>query len=356
MNSIPVYTVCIVQPVHRFISHRKEIGEILTRYSHLIDTAQARFGRGWAPLKMIAFPEFFLQGFTKRANMDDYWRNILISIPGEETERLGEKAREHGLFIVGAALEKDPLFPNLYFNTAFILNPEGKVIHKYRKLMPAIHAEMAMSPHDVYDRYMEICGTGQSLTETFFPVTETPIGKIGTFICMDGHFPEITRALALQGAEILIRPTAFPEPLISPPMQTWELENRTRAYENAAYVIAPNTGEVLTEEAAAFLFPGDSMVVDFNGVIVARAPYPGETIVSAVIHLEDLRRLRQDPRRNYLTQIRCEAFQELYQNPIYPKNKFLESPLLDKNDLAKRESREIIEAFSQKGIYIKPRD
>ena len=353
MESFPVYTACLVQPVHRFVLNRKEIGENLSRYLQLIDMAQTRFG-GWAPLKLIVFPEFFLQGWTSRVNMEDYHREILIRLPGEETARLGEKAKQYGIFIAGAALEEDPLFPDLFFNTAFIISPESEIIHRYRKMMPALHAEMTMSPHDIFDRYRDVYGEGKNLIETFFPVTDTPIGRLGTFICMDGHFPEITRALGLQGAEVLLRPTAFPEPLVSPPMQTWELENRMRAYENLAYVLAPNTGGVITDETPTSICPGDSMIVDFNGVIVARAPYPGETIVSAVIHLEDLRRRRQDPRRNFLTQIRSEVFEELYQERIYPKNRFLEKPLLERRDLGKRGPEEVIEGFSKKRIYTKP--
>jgi predicted amidohydrolase len=353
MESFPVYTACAIQPIHRFILQRKEIRENLNRYLQLIDMAQTRLG-GWAPLKLIVFPEFFLQGWTSQANMEDYRKEILIRLPGEETAQLGEKAKAYDLFIAGAALEEDPLFPNLFFNTAFIVSPEGEIIHKYRKVMPALHSEMAMSPHDIFDQYRNICGGEKNLAETFFPVTDTPIGKLGTFICMDGHFPEITRSLALQGAEVLLHPTAFPEPLVSPPMETWEVENRMRAFENLAYIIAPNTGGVITEETPASICPGDSMIVDFNGVIVARAPYPGETIVSAVIHLEDLRRRRQDPRRNFLTQIRSEVFEDLYQEPIYPKNRFLKEPLLDRKDLGKRGSGEVIRVFSKKGIYVEP--
>ncbi len=353
MKSLSVYTACLIQPVHRFVSNRKEIGENLNRYLQLIDMAFTRFG-GWAPLKLIVFPEFFLQGWTARANMDDYRKNILITLPGEETARLGEKAKKYEIFIAGAALERDPLFPDLFFNTAFIISPSGEIIHKYRKINPALHAEMATSPHDVFDQYRKVYGEGKDLMETFFPVTDTPIGKLGTLICMDGHFPETCRALALQGAEILLRPTAFPEPLVSPPMQTWELENRMRAYENLAYVLAPNTGGVITEETPSSICPGDSMIIDFNGAIVARAPYPGETIVSAVIHLEDLRRRRQDPQRNFLTQIRSELFRELYQRGIYPPNKFSKDPLLERKDLVKRGSKEVIEVFSREGIYVKP--
>jgi len=335
-TSYPVYTACLIQPIVRFVLQRSEIRGNLTRCLQLIDMATTRYG-GWAPLKLIVFPEFFLQGWTAKATMDDYRKEILIRLPGEEIDQLGEKARQYGVFIAGAVLEYDPHFPALFFNSAFILNPKGEIIHKYRKITPYLRAEMATSPHDIYDSYVEVYGKGKSLTETFFPVTDTAIGKLGTFICMDGFFPETTRALVLQGAEILIRPTAFPEPLVSVPMQSWELQNRMRAFENLAYVIAPNTGGVITEETPTYICPGDSMVADFNGVIVGRAPYPGETIVSAVVHLEDLRRRRQDPHFNVLRQIRSEVFQELYQEPIYPKNKYLENPLLERKDIPQRE-------------------
>jgi formamidase len=355
MKSFSDYTVCVVQPLTKFVWNRKEIKENLSRCLELIDIVKARVG-GWAPLKLIAFPEFFLQGITNRANMSDYYRGILIKLPGEETNQISKKAKEYGIFIVGAALEQDPNFPDLYFNTAFMIGPEGKIIHKYRKALPAIHLEMAASPHDVFDRYMKVYGEGKSITETFFPVTNTPIGKIGIFICMDGHFPETTRALSLQGAEILIRPTAMPAPLVSSPMNTWELENRMRAYENLAYVIAPTTGGIITQELPASYFPGDSMIVDFEGVVVARAPYPGETILSAVIRLEELRRRRQHTQRNFLTQIRSELFGELYEKPIYPKNEFLKNPLLERKNLAKRGSEAVIKAFSKREIFVKPKN
>ena len=139
-----------------------------------------------------------------------------------------------------------------------------------------------------------------------------------------------TRALAMRGAEILVRPTAYPEPLVSPPMNTWELQNRVRAHENMAYVVAPNTGGLITDELPQHFTPGDSMIVDYNGVIIGRAPYPGETMVSAEINLDALRRRRQDPRRNFLTQLRTELFSELYQQPVYPPNRYKNEPIRDR--------------------------
>lgn len=355
-DTLDTYTACLVQPVVKFAYRRDEIRENLDRYLRLIDSVARRFGSPSAPLKLIAFPEFFLQGFTTRADIDMeyYRREILITLPGEESDRLAAKAREHKIYILGCALEYDPRMPEYFFNCAFVISPAGEIIHKYRKAIPALHAEMAMSPHDLLSRYMALYGQEKDVLATVFPVTETPLGRIGTFICMDGHFPEVTRAMALQGAEVLVRPTAFPEPLVSPPMNTWELQNRVRAHENMAYVLAPNTGGLITDELPMAFTPGDTMAVDYNGLIIGRAPYPGESIVCVEINLRGLRARRQDPRRNFLTQIRSELFQDLYKQPIYPQNLFLADPITDRKGVASRSPKPVIDNFTNLGIFREP--
>ncbi len=355
MESFSAYTACVVQPVMKWVYRREDLQHNVERYTKLLDSIARRFG-GWAPLKLVAFPEFFLQGFTTRpdVDMETYRKEILITLPGKESDALAAKARQHGIYIMGCALEYEPLLPEYFFNCAFLISPDGEIIHKYRKAIPAIHAEMAMSPHDLLERYMALFGKGRSVLETIFPVTDTPIGKIGAFICMDGHFPEVTRALALQGAEILIRPTAFPEPLVSPPLNTWELQNRVRAHENMAYVLAPNTGGLMTDELPECFTPGDSMIVDYSGMIIGRAPYPGESLVTAEINLASLRGRRLDPRRNFLTQIRSELFRDMYRDPIYPMNLFQDKPLTDRSEVAGRGTKGVIDSFVQKGIFNRP--
>lgn len=356
MESLQTYTACLVQAVPKWVYRREELQGNLDRALKMIDLTAWRFG-GWAPLKLVAFPEFFLQGFTGRRDIDmQYYRKeILLTLPGPESDQLARKAREHKIYVLGAGLEFDPKLPEYFFNCAFIINPEGEIIHKYRKAIPQIASEMAMSPHDLLDRYMEVFGAGKSVVETVFPVTETALGRVGTFICMDGHFPEVTRAMALQGAEILVRPTAFPEPLVSSPTNIWELQNRLRAHENMCYVLAPNTGGHLTDELPFGFTPGDSMIVDYNGLIVGRAPYPGESVVTAEINLQGLRGRRMDPRRNFLAQIRSELFDGMYRDPVYPANRFQETPMQQRSDLSLRSPGAVIEAFVDRRIYVRPR-
>lgn len=369
-QTIDVFTAVIIQPEVKCVWHRKEIRENLNRYLDLIDNvgqstptaAAAREEKesGYAPVKLVCFPEYFLQGEAPMADINKLKRDILIEIPGEETEALGKKAKEMGIYIVGAGLEYIQDWPEVAFNCGFIIGPDGKVIHKYHKFMIALHLEMPASPADVYDEYIEKYGKGKSVLETFFPVCKTEIGNIGIMICMDGHFPEIARALAVNGAEIIIRPTAFPEPLISPPMSTWEIQNRVRAYENVVYVIAPNTGMMIDQKPIIFPkcnAPGDSMIIDFRGIIMARLPYPGEGICAAEINIGLFRkRRRMDVSRNYIPLLRNDVLREIYKEDIYPKNllsngESIPNWAISKN---KRDPKKlgIFETLIKRGIFV----
>jgi hypothetical protein len=96
----------------------------------------------------------------------------------------------------GPDAAKAPILHGIYDNSSKA-NGGREAFH----ITPAAHWELSISPHDIYERYVEKHGDSLS---AFFPVTETEIGKIGTNICMDGHFPESARALGVQGAEVVI--------------------------------------------------------------------------------------------------------------------------------------------------------
>jgi predicted amidohydrolase len=151
-----------------------------------------------------------------------------------------------------------------------------------------------------------------------FPVADTPIGKIGAAICYDWLFPEAIRQLALGGAEVLVRVSAYMDPWgTAQPMDWWTQVNRVRALENMAYVVACNQGASLAHYPP-FSWPGGSMVVDFDGRVLAQAEAgPGERIVVGPIDIATLRAERE--RRsghNMLKHLRTEAY-PLYGKPIY---------------------------------------
>ncbi|MBX5466161.1 MAG: nitrilase [Firmicutes bacterium] len=351
-----LYTAVAIQPEIRVAETRADIAQNLQRCLELIDaapqvqaTAKEGFDQGFAPIKLISFPEFFIQGHEGHWPLEHYLEHVLIEIPGEETFRLSQKAREHQIFIAGCALERDPewIAEGYFFNTHFIIDPRGEVIHKYRKVTEAIHYGLSISPHDVYDRFVARYGDALS---SFLPVTETEIGKIGTITCMDGHFPETARALGIQGAEVILHPL-LADPLMSPPMDLWQAMNKMRAWENVAYVVGASWGALLGGRRPKHIAPGKSMIVDYNGVVRAYADFPGEAIVSAVINLEELRRRRMDPSRNFPTLLRTEIYRKIYARSIYPPNQFAQAPPRTR---AVRDPLAVIERFVAEGIYTPP--
>ena len=150
---------------------------------------------------------------------------LAVPIPNEHTERLQAKAREHDVYIQsGSMIEADPRWPDVVFNTTCLIGPEG-ILYKYRKVNPWIPYEVHASPHDL-----------EGYDEPLFPVADTPIGRIGCAICYDWLFPEAIRQLAANGAEVLLRVSAYMDPWgATEPMNWWTIVNRCRALENTAY-------------------------------------------------------------------------------------------------------------------------
>jgi predicted amidohydrolase len=224
---------------------------------------------------------------------------LAVPIPNEHTERYEAKARELGIYIqTGSFIESDAQWPGVLFNTTCLIGPDG-LLSKYRKVNPWLPWEVHASPHDIpgYDALL-------------FPVTDTEIGKLGCAICYDWIFPEAIRQLAFQGAEVLIRVSAYMDPWgATPPMDWWTVVNRCRALENLAYVAAANQGASL-QHYGPFSWPGGSMIVDYDGRILAQAdPGPGEKIVVAEIDVGALRAARQQRLgHNPLVHLRREAY------------------------------------------------
>src|SRR5207247_10173459 len=145
------------------------------------------------------------------------------------------------------------------------------------------------------------------------PVVRTKIGGLGLAIYYDCLVPEAIRQLALKGAEVLIRVSAYMDPWgATPPMDWWTVVNRCRALENIAYVVAANQGASL-EHYPPYSWPGGSMVADYDGRILAQAsPGPGERIVVAPVDITALRHERSVRRGHHmLAHLRTEAY------PVY---------------------------------------
>ena len=160
------------------------------------------------PVKLIALSEGALTGFTDEAFDLPHTlaaRDLFIEIPGPESERLAALARLYETYIVVQCKARWPeVMADRYFNTMFVLSPTGEIVHKAAKNHLWCR-ERSCTPHDVYDRWVELFGDG---IDAFYPVLRTDdIGDIGTICCSDGEYPEVVRALALNGAEVVYRPS-----------------------------------------------------------------------------------------------------------------------------------------------------
>lgn len=259
-------------------------------------------------VRLLVFPEFAhaVPAYdTARALLD----KLAVEVPNEHTTAYEKLARKYGCYIqTGTFLERDAAHPGKVFNTTVLVGPNG-VLLKYRKVNPWIPWEVHTSPHDI-----------PNYADELFPVADTELGKLGVAICYDWLFPEVTRQLAMNGAEVLIRLSAYMDPWgATPPMDWWTLFNRARAAENTAFVVAANQGASL-EHYPPFSWPGGSMLVDYDGRILAQAdPGPGEKVVVGPIDIgalrhERVRRQGHDMRAH----LRSEAYDYLNSERLRP--------------------------------------
>lgn len=274
------YAVALCQTDFACPKTRDEIGARVDRMLEMIDGAVIGY-RPFFPVRLVVFPEF-AHCAPIYQSLHELKRHLAVELPNEHLDRYIARARQHRIFIqTGSFIEYDPAYPAVLFNTTCLVGPEG-LLYKYRKVNPWLPWEIHASPVEV-----------PGYKEELFPVVSTEIGKLGCAICYDWLFPEVIRELAFQGAEVLIRVSAYMDPWgATPPMDWWTVVNRCRALENMAYVVAANQGASLAHYAP-FSWPGGSMAVDFDGRILAQAsPGPGERIVVAEIDVGALRQAR----------------------------------------------------------------
>jgi predicted amidohydrolase len=181
-------------------------------------------------------------------------------IPGPSTEVLERECRRLGMHTVCGTLERDG---GALHNSAVLIGPDG-LIGTYRKThLPFLGVDRFVVPGDELAVY------------------DTPLGRIGVQICYDLRFPEVTRTLALKGADIIAHPTNFP--LAAKP-QT-EFITRARAYENRVYLLTSN--RVGKERSAEFC--GWSQIVEPRGERLAEAGAEEEALLIADVDIERAR-------------------------------------------------------------------
>jgi predicted amidohydrolase len=213
-----------------------------------------------------------------------------------------EKAKLYKCYIALGIVETD-LIENILYNSALLINPEGREISRFRK---------SYLWH--FDSHW-FCAGEQ------YPVIETEFGKVGMFICADGRLPEIVRCLSLQGADILIDLTnwvtsGFEKETLTNPQVEYMIP--TRALENRVWIIAANK---VGMEAKSILYCGKSAVFTPDGKVAKIASSCQEEILFYEISLEKAINKSIDNQINIIDDHRPELYSELVQPtdtlPIY---------------------------------------
>ena len=265
------------------------------------------------PLKLVVLPEYFLTGFPMGESIEAWRAKACVEMDGPEYQRLGEIAHNRGVYLSGNAYELDPHFPDLYFQTSFIINDNGEVILRYRRLI----SMFAPTPHDVMSKYLEVYGEN-----SLFPVVDTPLGRLACVASEEILYPEIARALATRGAEVLLHSSSE---VGSPRPTPKNIAKCARAYENMCYVVSSNTSAIINSPVPQHSTQGHSQVVDFKGQVLTEA-YTGESMVAnAAIDIERLREARAKPAMtNLIARQRLSLFRSTYaQTDFYPEDNLI---------------------------------
>ncbi|MFE3756170.1 nitrilase-related carbon-nitrogen hydrolase [Nocardia tengchongensis] len=200
-----------------------------------------------AGAKVICFQELFYGPYFCQLQ-DTKFYDYAESVPGPTVDRFAALARELGLVMVLPVYEQEQ--PGLLYNTAAVVDADGRYLGKYRKHhIPHVHG--------FWEKFYFRPGN------LGWPVFDTAVGRIGVYICYDRHFPEGWRALGLAGAEIVFNPSATSRGLSS---YLWKLEQPASAVANEYFIGAIN--RVGIEEYGDDDFYGTSYFVDPEGQFV----------------------------------------------------------------------------------------
>ncbi|MDJ0927832.1 MAG: nitrilase-related carbon-nitrogen hydrolase [Gammaproteobacteria bacterium] len=320
---IEPYTAVALQTSVHNVRTRAEVDKNLRHIGNMIDLV-VHICSLELPVRLIALGEGAIQGFIDEIldmEQAEYTDAMAADVPGWETEMLGEKAKQHGCFILAQLKTKHAKYPGRFFNTVFLIDPNGQVVYEHLKNI-ILFTEGSTTPHDVYDDWVAEHGDGIA---TFFPVAKTEIGNIAGSVGVEGAFPEAWRAFAMNGAEVLYH-ASLPEPWVSRGM--FQLQNRARAMDNTCYMVAPNTGSLIVqgppgEDATSIggALGGRSGIYGYRGEMLAESTVVDDCYVAAQVNIEELRHYREHSRfQNWLPYLKTELFKDLYSQPIWPKN------------------------------------
>lgn len=294
------------QAINR-LKDRKDVDARIAQSIGRIDAAIAGTIGFHGSLDLVVLPEYILTGHPAGDSLQGWRERAAIRQGGEELARLGEVAAAHGVYLAINAYEAEDCFPDLYFQTSFILSPTGTIVLTYRRLI----SMYTPSPYDVLERYIDAYGE-----DALFPVADTPIGRLAMIASEEILYPEIARCFAARGAEVFLHPTS--EAALKG-LSPKNLAKRARAMENMAYVVSANSASIEGGVMLADSTSGSSQIVDFEGRVLIEAEN-GESM--NVVHEIDIGALRRNRRRvgmsNYVARQPLALYAAAYAQAVSP--------------------------------------
>lgn len=224
-------------------------------------------------VQMLCFQEIFTGPYFC-PSQDTKWYGLTEEIPnGPTTQLMCEQAKKYNMVIVVPIYEKH--MTGVYYNTAAVIDADGKYLGKYRKNhIPQVKG--------FWEKFFFKPGN------LGYPVFDTAYGKVGVYICYDRHFPEGARALGLNGAEIVFNPSATVAGLSQ---YLWELEQPAHAAANGYFVGAINR---VGKEAPWNIgeFYGSSYFANPKGKIVAQASKDKDELLISDLNFDEIQEIR----------------------------------------------------------------
>jgi N-carbamoylputrescine amidase len=228
---------------------------------------------------VILIQELFESPYFCKDHLAKHFELALPIAENPAVRRLSKVAAELSVALPLSVFERAE---NAYFNTLVMVDADGRTLGIYRKShipeSPGYHEKFYFSPGD-----------------TGFRVWPTRHGRLGVAVCWDQWFPESARAMALQGAEILLYPTAIGSEPQDPSLDSrwhWQRTMQGHAAANVMPLVASNRIGRERGEKVEMTFYGHSFIADHTGEIVAQADDHSEQILTATFDLDAIRRYR----------------------------------------------------------------
>lgn len=300
-------SLCVVQSRIRAVDASRRDASVKENLDHLLGLIDA--ANGWlGPKDIVFFHEFPITGFDPRWRRQDLLK-VAIEIPGPETEAIAARAKRYGCYVVFGSYARDADWPNHILSITTIVSPQGDVVGRHWKarnikgLFGGRFEVFTTTIFDVLDEYTEKYGAHE-----LAPVTRTPIGNICTTSTQ--LEPEIIRAFALRGGEIMLRTASggFDE-----------FDIQANARYNAMYTAIVNQA-ISPGNPGSFddVRSGGSAIYGPDGQVLARANSVNEGPVLAHIPIKSFRAGRRIPN------IHASLYRKLYTDyaEAYPPNLF----------------------------------